>query len=130
MKSVCQILFGKRERKKLHGRQKPRCDDNIKMDLKEDTRRWNAFIWLRTGTVVVGLSLVKTVQLSKFSKLLQLTLPYGSDVGVSARRVWIYHAVVRTVKTLGPFCYFYSLSFAAPSIHSLFSELPHTIPAF
>jgi hypothetical protein len=35
MRNVCKILVGKPERKRLFGRPRHRCDDNIKMDLRE-----------------------------------------------------------------------------------------------
>jgi hypothetical protein len=50
-RSVCRVLVGKPEGKRLLGRPRRRCEDNIKMDLREigiDGR--TGFGWLRIGS--------------------------------------------------------------------------------
>jgi len=50
-RSVYMILVGKHEGKRLLGRFRRRCEDNIKMDLQEvGWGVWTGSSWLRKGT--------------------------------------------------------------------------------
>jgi hypothetical protein len=44
-----RILAGKPEGKEPLGRDRRRWEDNIKMDLRQDTVVWTELIWLRIG---------------------------------------------------------------------------------
>jgi hypothetical protein len=48
-RNVYKILVGKPEEKRLLGRPKYRCVDNVKMDLTENGMLWIGSIWLGIG---------------------------------------------------------------------------------
>jgi hypothetical protein len=51
MINVYKIMVGKPEGKRPLRRPKCRCEDNIKMALRNEGRRqWTRFIWLKIGT--------------------------------------------------------------------------------
>jgi hypothetical protein len=50
-RKVCKVLVGKTEGKRPLGRQRRRCENGIRMDLREiGLGVWIGFDWLRTGT--------------------------------------------------------------------------------
>jgi hypothetical protein len=51
MRNAYSILVGKPERKRSLGRPTSRCEDNIRMDLREIVLGvWAGFIWVTLGT--------------------------------------------------------------------------------
>jgi hypothetical protein len=51
-RKVCRVLVGKPEGKRPLGRPRRRCEDWIRMDLREmGWGVWSGFTWLRIGTV-------------------------------------------------------------------------------
>jgi hypothetical protein len=53
MRDAYRVLLGKPEGKRLHGRPRPRWEDNIKIDLKEvGWGAWTGLAWLRIWTDV------------------------------------------------------------------------------
>jgi hypothetical protein len=49
MRNMHRVLLGKPEENRQLGRPVHRCEDNIKMDLKQDGTEWPGFIWIRIG---------------------------------------------------------------------------------
>jgi hypothetical protein len=49
-RNACRILVGKPEGERPLGRQRRRCVNNIKPDLRENGMVWIGLIWLKIGT--------------------------------------------------------------------------------
>jgi hypothetical protein len=49
-RNAYRILVGKLEGKRPLGRPRRRCEDNIRMDLREIAWGWTGLIWVRIGT--------------------------------------------------------------------------------
>jgi hypothetical protein len=49
-RKVYKVLVGKTEGKRPLGGPRHRCEDGIRMDLREIGWGWSRFIWLRMGT--------------------------------------------------------------------------------
>jgi hypothetical protein len=48
-RQACSVNVGELGEKMLLGKIGPRCEDNIRMDRKEDEWAWAGFIWFMTG---------------------------------------------------------------------------------